>query len=58
MFYLGLVKFKNGVTRQVSAGSEKMLEAKIDVITSDIKEDVIRVETFKAEKLNEYTYED
>ncbi|WP_134791285.1 hypothetical protein [Clostridium botulinum] len=58
VFYLGVIKFKNGNGREVSASSKEILEAKIDTITDDIRDKVIRVKVYKAENVTEFTYEE
>ena len=58
MFYLGIIRFRNGNSREFSASSLGMLHAKIDAITDGIKNEIIKVDVYRAEKVNEFAYED
>ena len=56
MFYLGLIKFKNGTKIELSASSEEMLDAKVGVMVEGIQYKVEKVDIYKAEKVKEINY--
>lgn len=57
MFYYGVLVFKDGTTKEISASTEQMLIAKCDVVASASKGNVEKLNIYTMEKVNEITYQ-